>query len=344
MRHLIEREKNFLVLILNFHTYGNLWIRPYNYSGHSTLKHFDMDEHIFNFYKTMEKEILELCPAAQVGNAVKTVEYKAFGEASDWSLGEHKIVSYSPELGYSDPQYDDFFIARDIINKALNENFLVINRMMSKAKYQLDDIVYYLTDENQLVIDLNNQTLGKVFNGKFRFKVSDLRFFEGIENVLLEQEGYLQEKLSYKVVYLDDDVMLQENNPKVIKELYEDQYLEIEFLQLNYLSKMRLIIEMNSKINKLRDVNFSLSIMKNDIYEIQSFKFSQTFAYSQFWKYCFFIVLYVNAIVIFIIFIYKCFFPDDLFNSRKNDLIESEKKIKQEQKENYRGSATGNMN
>ena len=28
IRDLVEREKDFIVLILNFHTYGNLWVRP----------------------------------------------------------------------------------------------------------------------------------------------------------------------------------------------------------------------------------------------------------------------------------------------------------------------------
>jgi len=44
------------------------------------------------------------------GNGYATVEYPANGEASDWMLGAHGIYAFSPELGTSNHQSDEFFI------------------------------------------------------------------------------------------------------------------------------------------------------------------------------------------------------------------------------------------
>lgn len=44
------------------------------------------------------------------GNAMQSIKYEANGEASDWFLGEHGIVSVSPELGILDSESDKFFI------------------------------------------------------------------------------------------------------------------------------------------------------------------------------------------------------------------------------------------
>lgn len=35
----------------------------------------------------------------EVGTAIDTIKYVANGEASDWMLGVHDIISFSPEIG-----------------------------------------------------------------------------------------------------------------------------------------------------------------------------------------------------------------------------------------------------
>lgn len=44
------------------------------------------------------------------GNAERTVQYNADGEAADWILSEHGIVAASPELGTRDYRSYNFFI------------------------------------------------------------------------------------------------------------------------------------------------------------------------------------------------------------------------------------------
>lgn len=318
MRRLIEREKNFLVLILNFHTYGNLWVRPFNFSRHARLGHFGIDQHLLSFYNQMETEIKQLTPAAQVGNAIKMVDYKAMGEASDWALGEHKIVAYSPELGYSDARFDNFFIAREIINKALNENFRVIDRMISKSLYTARDFEFYLSNRQEFVLALDNQTLGKVFNGKFVVQASDKAFFGAVEEVWLEQEGFEREKLVFRMVNLDGEspdepVQNEEGQPRVIQGINDNYFMQIDFSELNYLSKMRLIFGLKRKGPELTKVTFELGIVVNDIFEIQKFEFSQVFSYSKFWKYCFLFIMYLNLVGVLILILFKCIFPIDFF-------------------------------
>jgi hypothetical protein len=41
---------------------------------------------------------------------MRTVNYQASGEASDWMLVEHDILSASPELGTDDFESYDFYI------------------------------------------------------------------------------------------------------------------------------------------------------------------------------------------------------------------------------------------
>jgi hypothetical protein len=52
----------------------------------------------------------ELPHGNRKGNGQKSVKYYADGEASDWVLGTHGIISASPELGTSDFLSNAFFI------------------------------------------------------------------------------------------------------------------------------------------------------------------------------------------------------------------------------------------
>lgn len=82
---------------MNFHCYGNLWVKPTNYIEKGDKDPLeDMPEK--KFY-TFFKDFAPFPRKAIVTNAVDAVDYPAPGEASDWMFFKHKIFAWSPELG-----------------------------------------------------------------------------------------------------------------------------------------------------------------------------------------------------------------------------------------------------
>lgn len=85
---------------MNFHAFGNMWIRPFNYSKNKLLvKNDEIPLNLRGFYLDFEIEVKSVTPTALYGNAIKMVNYQSYGEASDWMLGKRKIAAFSPELG-----------------------------------------------------------------------------------------------------------------------------------------------------------------------------------------------------------------------------------------------------
>jgi hypothetical protein len=72
------------------------------------------------------------------GNAYRTVQYQADGEASDWILSEHGIIAASPELGTNDRKSENFFIMdRSVLLEILNQNAPWILKSFKKLGAQL---------------------------------------------------------------------------------------------------------------------------------------------------------------------------------------------------------------
>jgi hypothetical protein len=85
---------------MNFHSYGNMWVRPFNFSKNKNLFKSNMlKEEEIKIYDFFEKIIKNVTPSALYGNAISMVNYVSYGEASDYMLGKHGIISFSPELG-----------------------------------------------------------------------------------------------------------------------------------------------------------------------------------------------------------------------------------------------------
>ena len=71
---------------MNFHSYGNIFIHPFNYMSTKHKYPINAYQDAINFYETFKKEVAGVSDA-KYGNAMDTVEYKTDGEASDWMLG-----------------------------------------------------------------------------------------------------------------------------------------------------------------------------------------------------------------------------------------------------------------
>ncbi len=115
---------------MNFHSYGDLWIFPFNY-----YKGNDKDvlpPLVYEFYQNYSKDLDRLGFKSH-GNAESTIQYIANGEASDWMLGEHNIISMSPELGTTDSFSQTFFPEKEHISYIVNNNYKAIDLFLKKT-------------------------------------------------------------------------------------------------------------------------------------------------------------------------------------------------------------------
>ena len=112
---------------MNFHAYGNMWIWPFNYSKNAILiRNDEIPLNLRNFYIDFEIEVKSVTPTALYGNAISMVNYQSFGEASDWMLGAHKIVAFSPELGTDQKETETFFPNEKYIKEIINLNYKIV--------------------------------------------------------------------------------------------------------------------------------------------------------------------------------------------------------------------------
>lgn len=313
IKSLVEREKQFIILFLNFHTYGNLWVRPFNFSSKKLLSYFKLDYHVIDFYDNMKKDILQICPHAKVGNAIEMVNYIAKGEASDWLLGEHGIISYSPELGYSNNKFDSFFIHKNLINKALDENFEVVKSMMEKTIFNISTIRYYFDNSLNFVIELDNQSLGKLFNGVIRIESLHQGFLELVDSITLQQE--IEQFVPIEYSLLDKDGDLYSTSSDQVK------YLEIVVPQLNNLSKLIFNFKLKTQaMSSVDAIHLKLSILFQDLYLLNQFELKMQVKESPTKK----IIVYVlisNLVLVIFFFFVKMFC---LTNKRKTSDLPTE--------------------
>lgn len=94
---------------MNFHCYGNLWIRPPNYASledPDPLKDYPIAKKLYQDFE----DNAPVPPGGIVTYAVKAVGYTASGEASDWMLLKKNIFAWSPELGVNEDSSMHFYL------------------------------------------------------------------------------------------------------------------------------------------------------------------------------------------------------------------------------------------
>jgi len=125
---------------MNFHSWGNLWITPYNYYKGSDYSKV-MEPLIYEFYKDFQERIREK-GYKKFGNGEETVQYVANGEASDWMLGVHRIISMSPELGDDRPETDKFYPPKESIAGILDFDWPVVDLFFERNRPIIQQIKY----------------------------------------------------------------------------------------------------------------------------------------------------------------------------------------------------------
>ena len=124
-------ENHDFKIALNYHSYGNLFIRPFGYDPDLSLPEDDFE--IFIEYG----EAMTQYNNYLFGTGIETVGYTVNGEACDWMYGEHGIFAYTPEVGSSS---DGFWPATNRILPLAEEN-LFPNKFAAwavGAKHEID--------------------------------------------------------------------------------------------------------------------------------------------------------------------------------------------------------------
>lgn len=130
MKNLIQRVET-IVSAMNFHAYGGLWIYPTNYQakeGENLLA--KLNKRMYKAYSYF-METSKLPDGDKAGNAMKTIQYYASGEASDWMLMKANVFSFSPELGSSSVLHaDEFYPSADRHALILNSEYPMIESFL----------------------------------------------------------------------------------------------------------------------------------------------------------------------------------------------------------------------
>ncbi len=132
IKNFIENN-NEVKIVINYHTFGNLVITPFNY-----LKSKDninkLKENYFEFYKIYNEFNNEAnYPKGYIfGNGDKAINYTTNGDATDWFFGKMNKLTFSPELGNGNRNSEKFYpnknITFDICQKNLESALYTIQK------------------------------------------------------------------------------------------------------------------------------------------------------------------------------------------------------------------------
>lgn len=150
-------------IAFNYHSYGNLVIIPFNYLHSRDSKQLFQTKYTeqLKIYQEFIKEG-HFPDRFVAGNGEQTVNYLANGDASDWMLGERKIVTISPELGINDSKADVFYPDRQTMFKILEKNLAAAMFGIQKASHFLK----FFSISNTTIADNSiNLQIGLLNNG-----------------------------------------------------------------------------------------------------------------------------------------------------------------------------------
>jgi len=178
-------ENHDFKIALNYHSYGNLFIRPFGYDPDLSLPEEDFE--IFIEYG----EEMTQYNGYLFGTGIETVGYTVNGEACDWMYGEHGIFAYTPEVGASS---DGFWPATDRILPLAEEN-LFPNKFAAwavGAKHEVDFSIQngpYLPGNNYgTILSLYNSGLGNS-NGLLTLSIDSPDNYFYFDNQSVEMDG-----------------------------------------------------------------------------------------------------------------------------------------------------------
>lgn len=203
-KFLTEDDKNIKIAI-NFHTWGNLFIIPFNYDDQWNKELMNMD--IYRMYEDI-RDSGNLPSGMLFGNGKQTIKYTANGDATDWMATINGIMSISPELGTSNKLTDKFFPNQEWVKPILTENFKWINYTLYKLSCQIETKVNRLSKYECTEDCTEEDEKYQIFD--IEVKAENLGFAEAKNiKILVEETAPLE------IVYVDNmnkaDVMTKMN-------------------------------------------------------------------------------------------------------------------------------------
>jgi hypothetical protein len=184
VRGLVQRETR-ISSAMNFHSYGNLWIHPFNYMKTKEGYPDNLDPAIVNFYEAFKAKVGVVSKGTS-GNAFATVGYSTDGEGSDWMLGEHNIIAFSPELGSSDNRMNTFYFEKSLIYSAIQENYQVVSSFLDMNTFQVAQISHGLDSQGRLWFNFANPGLAELYDADFVVESEDGVMGEQVAKVEVE--------------------------------------------------------------------------------------------------------------------------------------------------------------
>ena len=185
IKNFVDSHPN-IKIALNYHSFGNLIITPFNY-----LKHKDSENKIskefpvhFKMYEDFKKEG-QFPQNFLFGNADNTIKYVTNGDATDWFLGVKHILSFSPELGNGKKESDYFYpnkiVTFDIIENNLYGGIYAIQKSMYYLKGEL------MSAEYSSCSSRNRFGYGEIYFNRGRFYQNNNLKDNDIKNCLLDE-------------------------------------------------------------------------------------------------------------------------------------------------------------
>ena len=238
IKNLVENEKT-IASAMNFHCYGNIWIHPYNFMKVRGEYPKNALKEIETFYKEFKFEVAKVSKA-KYGNAIETVGYSTDGEGSDWMLGEHNIISFSPELGSFNEAAQTFILPKDLIYSVIEENYKVIKLFMKRNNFELEKLTTSINNRKEFNISFVNRGLANIFSPYITITSPNEDFLSGITEATIHNEEA-------------DNTVVQIN-----KENYHaDKSITIQLTKINRLKKFTLSLKVSDP--KLLQTSISLS-------------------------------------------------------------------------------------
>lgn len=182
VRSLVEKYSGLISSAMNFHSYGDLWLRPFNYMRQKDTWPDRFDQTVINFYQNFDQKIKKVSEG-KVGNAIESVGYFTDGEASDWMLGEHQILAFSPELGSKHSKAQTFFIPKNLIFSVIKENYSVIELFLAENTFRPSGLIFGFDNQKKLRVNFQNEGVATLFEPIITLRTNLASFSETLKSV-----------------------------------------------------------------------------------------------------------------------------------------------------------------
>ena len=198
-------------IAFNYHAWGNLVIYPFNYadSKESTIKLFTN----YIFFKHLYNEFVEEADFPKNfkhGNGMEAIQYKANGEASDWMLGEKRILAFSPELGIDNGNSNHFYPDRSTLLKVIHANLKSALYAVSRAAFYFEfKYLKNMFSDCVFVKSMSHKFLTKTEDELLEEQLCDDKFFIFSSKVELKNKGFTDYKGDNEFVISIDSQLLE---------------------------------------------------------------------------------------------------------------------------------------